>query len=321
MRVNNKLLTAFRRNEKFLIAAHISPDGDAIGSALALSSALESLGKRTFLYSRDPVPAYFAFLPGIGKFTYDIGPLLTEKPVLVLVDCNSPERAGLEQYSFERSIVIDHHETERDFGDVKWVERESAATGLMVFSLIKALGAELDKDMATNLFAAISVDTGSFRYGNTSSEALRACAELIEAGAEPGRLADLLYESWDRRRFHLLVEALNTLDIRDHVAMIHVTRKMLKKTGTSAEDTENFSNFPRMIGSVKISALLREVDRGAWKASLRSRGETNVAEIAEVFGGGGHRNAAGFRISGGLKTVKETLLKQAVDGKKKAGRH
>ncbi|MEW6107803.1 MAG: bifunctional oligoribonuclease/PAP phosphatase NrnA [Nitrospirota bacterium] len=311
MRVPKKILSGIRREKCILIATHINPDGDALGSAGALSAALESIGKDTFIYCRDPVPKSYRFLPGHDKFSPDIKNMLKADPMLILLDCNSPERASLDRYEFRTSVIIDHHETENEFGDIRWVDSKAAATGVMVFYLLKALDIKITKDIATNLYAAISVDTGTFRYSNTYAGVLRISADLIDAGAEPNRIADYLYERWDRKRFALLMMALNTLEIRRGVAMTHITKDMFRKTGAKPEDTENFSNFPRMIDSIKISAVFRDIGRGIWKVSLRSKGDVNVAKIAELYGGGGHKNAAGFRIRAGLKNAKESLLKTA----------
>ena len=308
MRIPRNLLAALRKEGPFLIAAHVDPDGDAIGSALALSVALESMGKKTFVFSRDPVPKYFRFLAGFEKFSSSLKDIVKEDPVLILLDCNTPARAAVEGYRFRKSIVIDHHETEKDFGDIRWIDHRAAATGLMIYYLLKALLITLTQDIAVNLYTAISVDTGTFRYSNTSAEVLRVSAGLVEAGADPNLIAVNLYESWDYKRFRLLVMALNTLEVRNRVAVIHVTQKMFKETATRSEDTEHFSNFPRMIGAIKMAVLLRELDNGEWKASLRSRGLVNVARIAEKFGGGGHNNAAGFKIKADLKNVKEALF-------------
>jgi len=309
MRTPKKVLSLLEHEDKFLIVTHINPDGDAIGSALALSLALESMGKETFVYDRDPVPRFYEFLPGHNRFRPDLKNILPVDPMLILLDCNSPARAAIDEYDFRYSLVIDHHETETDFGDTRWIKQEAAATGLMIYFLIKSLGVTMTKDMAVNLYTAISVDTGTFRYSNTTAEVLRVSADLIESGAEPNRIADYLYETWDMKRFHLFVATLNTLEIKDDMAMIHITKEMFRKTGTRAEDTENFANFPRVIRSVKISALLRELGNGEWKVSLRSRGDVNVARVAELFGGGGHRNAAGYKMRAELGSVKEALRK------------
>lgn len=308
MRTPKNLLAALAREDTFLIAAHIDPDGDAIGSALALSFALETMGKKTFIFSRDPVPKYYRFLAGHDRFLLRVKEVMKEDPVLILVDCNSPARAALEGYQFRKSIVIDHHETGKDFGDIRWIDHTSAATGVMIFYLLKALRVAITREIAVALYTAISVDTGTFRYSNTTADVLRISAELVATGADPGLIAVKLYESWDTKRFMLLVMALNTLEVRNKIAVIHITRKMFRETGTRSEDTEHFSNFPRMIGSIKMAVLLRELDNGQWKASLRSRGSVNVARLAEKFGGGGHENAAGFKIKAGLKAVKEALF-------------
>jgi phosphoesterase RecJ-like protein len=308
MKIPKEIVAVLKKEKVFLLATHLNPDGDAIGSALALSSALESMGKEVHVYNKDLVPEFYKFMPGTKRFRSGLKNSLSQKPVLILLDCNSAERAGLEKYSFRMSVVIDHHETERDFGDIRWVVPSAAATGLMVFYLIKAMGVRLTSDMAINLYTAVAVDTGTFRYSNTSSEVLRASAELIEAGADPAFISECLYERWEENRFGLLVMTLNNLEIKSNVAVMHITKNMFEKTGTKPEDTDNFSNLPRMIKSVKIAALFRDMGNGFWKASLRSKGNVNVAKIAELYGGGGHKNAAGFKIKGSLKSAKEKLL-------------
>ncbi|MBI5639035.1 MAG: bifunctional oligoribonuclease/PAP phosphatase NrnA [Nitrospirae bacterium] len=309
MKAPKKILSALGQGDSFFIATHINPDGDAIGSALALSMALEFQGKKTFVYSRDPIPLSYRFLPGYEKFRSRMTRNLGQNCTLVLLDCNSPERAALSAGGFRYSVVIDHHETEADFGDVRWIDSTAAATGIMVYRIIKTLGIPVTAAMASNLYTAVSVDTGTFRYSNTTAEVLRVGAELVTSGADPNHIADAIYETWGKKRFDLLIMTLNTLEIKNDLAITYISRDMFRKTGTQDEDTENFSNFPRMIDTVKVSALLRELDNGLWKASLRSKGAVNVAEIAEEFGGGGHKNAAGFRMRTDLKGLKTSLAK------------
>jgi len=309
MRTPKRLLSGLLKDDCFLIATHINPDGDAIGSSLALAEALVSLDKKIFLYDRDPVPQSYRFLPGHRKFSADLKKALRADPVLVLLDCNSPERAALGAVTFRKTVVIDHHETESAFGDLRWVAKDAAATGMLIYALIRSLGLGITPSMATNLYTAIAVDTGTFRYSNTTNEVLCAAAELVSAGAEPNSIAEHLYETWDYGRFRLFLMVMNTLEKKDGVAIVHVTAEMFRQTGTNAEDTENFANLPRRIDDVKVAAMLRETGSGEWKASLRSKGAANVARVAEQFGGGGHRNAAGFRIKGDLATAKKSLLK------------
>ena len=310
MNIPGNLLDFLRKGKQFFIATHISPDGDALGSSIALSLALESLGKETIIYDKDPVPEFYKFLPGHERFTQSISNLKFEISNLILLDCNELERTGIEKIEFVSSAVIDHHETEKEFGDIKWIEPHAAATGLMLFYIIKELGVKITKDIAINLYAAIAIDTGTFRYSNTTPEVLRVAAELIEAGADPSYIAESLYETWSESRFRLLLKVLNTLDINNSIAITLVTLDMFRETGASVEDTENFVGFPRLLKSVNISVLFREIENNYYKVSLRSKGkEMNVAKIAAAFGGGGHRNAAGCKIRSDFKTAKEKLLK------------
>jgi len=303
--IPGELIALIGKEKTFFIATHINPDGDALGSSLALSLALESLGKETALYGRDHIPELYHFLPGHERFSNVLPP---GRSPLIILDCNEPERAGLSDGSLPYSVVIDHHETVRDFGDIRWIDPAAPATGMMVYSLIKSLGVRITADMATNLYTAIAVDTGTFRYSNTDSEVLRVSAELVDSGADPGVISVALYESWSDGRFRLLLRVLDTLEVVGDIGISFVTRAMFAETGTTPEDTEHFSNFPRMMKRLTISAFFREVD-GGWKVSLRSRGEVDVARIAEMFRGGGHRNAAGYKVAADMKTAKEMLIK------------
>ncbi len=308
MKVPPEVLSFLKEQDRFFIATHINPEGDALGSSIALSMALEAMGKTTVVYDRDSVPEYYRFLPGHERVASSTSDLQTADFHLALLDCNIPERAGINGVQFRRVLVIDHHETEKDFGDIKWVRPDAAATGMMVFYLIKELGMKITQEIAVNLYAALTIDTGTFRYANTSAEVLKVAAELVEAGANPAFISTNLYETWSEKRFRLFIMALNTLEIRENVAFTAVTRGMFRETATTAEDTENFSGVPRMMKDIKISAFFRETDENHWKVSLRSKGDINVSRIASVFGGGGHKNAAGYRIKAPLNNAKEILM-------------
>lgn len=308
MKVPANLLAFLKEQDDFFIATHINPEGDALGSSLALSMALNAIGKKTVLFDQDGVPEFYRFLPGYERILRSYAELKTPDFNLLLLDCNTPRRAGIEGLDFKQAAVIDHHETESDFGDVRWIEPKAAATGMMIYPLIKELGIRLTKDIATNLYTAIAIDTGTFRFGNTTAEVLRVAAELADAGASPSFISASLYETWSEARFNLLRLALQTLEIRNRVAITFVNREMFRKTGAGPEDTENFSSFPRIVRDIKISAFFREVDDHYWKVSLRSKGDINVAVVATFFSGGGHKNAAGYFVKAPLEAAKETLL-------------
>lgn len=307
MNIPDKLIAMLRQGSSFVIASHIDPDGDTLGSALAISSGLEKMGKSCVLYGRDPVPEAYRFLPGSNKFTPTLPHLSSETPV-ILIDCNSPDRAGLDKADIPCSAVIDHHETASGFGEIIWIAPEAAATGLMIYHLLKKLDVEITKDMAVNLYTGIAIDTGTFRFSNTTSEVLKVSADLVDSGADPCLIAEAMYNSWTDNRFMLLIKILDTLEVVDDIAITYVSKKIFADTGTAPEHTENFSNFPRMMKSVSLSAFFTEMENGQWKASLRSKGRINVAAIARTFGGGGHKNAAGFTMKADLETVKQAFL-------------
>lgn len=314
------IVNLFKNNDKFIIATHMSPDGDGLGSALALSAAIEMLNKKTVLVCRDQIPYQCKLLPGHEKFiTLDklyssVADLKSYN--LVLVDCNDISRLIDKEQSQEiysvlsslNSVVIDHHETEKPFGNIKWIEPDAAATGLMVFYLIRELGIKISSEMAINLYAAIAVDTGHFRFNNTTSEVLRIAADLVDAGARSAEIYRYLFETWSEGRFELFIKVLNTLYKENGIAIVKVTKDMLKETHTSLDDIEHFVNFPKIMGDIKASVLFNEIDANYYKISLRSKDEINVAQVAEMFGGGGHKNAAGCRIRADFETAKSQLL-------------
>lgn len=295
----------------FFLSTHINPEGDALGSSLALSLALDLLGKRSIVFDIDGVPEIYNFLPQKERVITSLDGIETSEMSLVLLDCNEPQRAGVEGISFRRTAVIDHHIVEGDgFGDIRWIEPDAPACGLMVYSLLKALGVRMTPEIALNLYTAIAIDTGTFRYGNTTAESLEAAAELVRAGALPSFVAENLYETWSEARFRLLCKALSTIEISGGIATMVVTSEMFKETGASPEDTENFAGMPRMSKSVRLSALFRQMGKDSWKVSLRSKGDIDVSSVARSFGGGGHRNASGYKIESDLETAKRLLFER-----------
>lgn len=315
-----ELLAFLKREDKFLIVTHLNPDGDALGSAAALALALRQMGKDTLLLCRDRVPEQYEFLPEQELFvTFEAArslPLdLAQFKNLILVDCNEIRRTGMEKsplagLTFTTTAVIDHHETERTFGDIRWVVPPVAATGMMIHYLVRALGLTLTEAVAVNLYTAIVVDTGNFRYENTSAEVLAVAAALAGAGAQPHLINRAINETWSEGRFKLFTRMMSELELVDGIAISLVTRQLLAETGTTPDDTESFVSFPNVMRTVRMSILLREIDDRYYKVSLRSRGSVNVARIAESFGGGGHKNAAGCTIEGDLDAVKAELLKK-----------
>ena len=301
-----EIVKAIKAGKSFIITTHVNPDGDALGSAIALAMALKHAGKKVIVYNRDGVPDTYGFLPGADIVQTSPGDSRAE--TIILVDCNNLARAGLQDCgSCKTSIVIDHHDTDNDFGDVKWIEPDTPATGMMILELIRALKIPLSRDMAQNLYVAVTLDTGTFRYANTTAKALRMGAELTEAGADPGYVADRLYSNWTSNRFSLFRKVLESLDMEGSICFMIISMNMIEETSTSHGDTENFVNFPLLMDRVKATVLLKEIEADRWKVSMRSKGDINVALVAENFNGGGHHNAAGCTIDGRYEDIRKTL--------------
>jgi bifunctional oligoribonuclease and PAP phosphatase NrnA len=293
----------------FLVATHIDPDGDAVGSAFAFALALSSLGKHVDVYFDDRVPYRYAFLPG-PDVIHELPD--REYDTVFVLDCGTLFRIGKgqERVASHKSIVnIDHHTTNDFYGAVNLVDPAASSTGEIVYRLLKALKIKIDKDIAVNIYTAVFTDTGSMRYENTGLEAFRICEEMVRAGVVPAYVANKVYESHPKERFILLGEVLCTLKTyNDTVAVAHVTADMFSKTGTNREFSDGFVEIIKEIQGVEVAILIREINRHLYKISMRAKGTVDVAAICTVFGGGGHKNAAGCKMEGTIDQVQENLL-------------
>lgn len=304
--IPNELIDLIRNNEHFCIAAHERPEGDAIGATVALGLGLRKAGKTVYLFNKDGTPEGLRFLP----YSEDIS---TVKPsrafdALIIVDCNSLKRVGVDGFNAKRVAVIDHHLSESGYGDIRWIDSHAVATGELIYKLFQALSIEIDKDIAVNLYTSIFTDTGGFKYSNTKPDTLRIASDLMETGINTWAIVRALYENVPFRRLKLLSLALQTLEKNDSVAWLTVTTTMYGETGAKSEDTEEFVNYARSIQGVEVGVFFREVKQGLYKISLRSKETVNVAAIAETYGGGGHFNASGCTVEGSLEEVQAKIL-------------
>lgn len=315
-----ELIDIFTEKEKFLILSHLTPDGDAFGSSVALKFLLEQLYKKADIYSELPLPSQYKFLPGTENIK-NINLLSVEGfDVLVLVDCNNPSRVSYDEEIVEKikkfsgsKVVIDHHIEDNAFQDfecVKWIEPEVAATAIMIYYLFRSMGGEITPEIATNLYTGIIVDTGNFQFDNTDDKVLSIASELVRAGANPSYIYQQCFESWSIERFKLFIRMLNSVEIIPPVALACINRSDFKETFTTEHDTERFVEFLRILKNVKITALFREIEKGSFKVSLRSKGDFDVSIVARQFGGGGHKNAAGYRIKASFEEARIKLLEK-----------
>jgi len=295
---------------RVLLLGHVHPDADVLGTLFALGLALERAGWSPTFAGPHPVPDVLAFLPGSDR--YEVWSRAAEPfPVIVLTDCPNHARTEglLEQARGPESRVfnIDHHPDNRRYGTLDWIDPEAAATGEMVHELIGALGLPVTPDIALNLFTAIHTDTGSFRYSNTTARTFRIAAALTRAGADPALVSDRLYQRRAPGSLNELGEVLRRVAVSEdgRIAWLTVPRGLVSDAFVSAED---LVSYPRSLDGVRVAILLREEAPGTVKVSLRAKGDVAVNRIAGRFGGGGHENAAGCTVPGGLDDVARTML-------------
>jgi len=314
------ILHQVKRSDHILIASHTEPDGDALGSLLALGLALTKIGKKTTLYNESSVPAVYRFLPAVKRIVHHVKKPSCYDTALIL-DCGDISRLGSDCESIEKIacvINIDHHISNTGFGDIQCVDTEACATSEIVYRLISEFGVSIDRQMATCIYTGILTDTGSFRFSNTNQAAFAISREMAEIGVEPYDVAQHVFGTYSLGRIKLLNLALDSIEISENgkMSIMTVTKNMLETTGTQPEDVDGLINYARRIQDVKVAALIQEPKNGVCKAqnrrkyhvSLRSDGSVDVAAIASAFGGGGHYSAAGFQIETTLFDLKSEII-------------
>ncbi len=307
------ILEALRRGERFLVCSHTRPDGDAVGSMLAMKILLEQLGKRADLVTAERIPKVHRGLPGAEEIRtaervegpYDAA---------ILLECDGLERTrllGLERFFL---VNIDHHATGREFANLNWIDRGAASVGELVYRLAKAAGATVTPQMATCLYTTVLTDTGGFCYGSTQASTFDLARELVLAGADPIRIAHNVYFSTPASKLLLLGAALGNLKHEERLAWLWVTVEDMARTGASEEDCEGIVNFALCASGVEAAVFLRQMPDERIQLSLRSKGRVNVAAIAGRLGGGGHESAAGCTLNGPLERALDEVLDQVRRG-------
>jgi len=306
------LLAVFRSHSRFLLTSHARPDGDAVGSVLALAEVLDQLGCKADIVLADPVPFVYRTLPNLHRIHHtasadDVDPSRTA-PVIVL-ECDGIARTGLLGLESRTLINIDHHASGRLFGSINWIDEHACAVAAMVYRLAIAANVEITPSMATCLYAAILSDTGSFTYASTDADTFALVHHLANRGASPGQIARDVYFSNPASKIRLLGAALSNLQCDGNLAWSWVTSEDMDRVGAEAEDCEGVVNYLISIDGVESAVFLREVpDASQFRLSIRSKGKLDVAQVAEHFGGGGHRSASGCTLDGPLGVATERIL-------------
>ena len=300
-----QVLQLIDRSQTIFVAAHENPDGDAIGSTLALTVALREMGKDVVAYNHDQAPLEYAFLPGYDTVVNELDESQSFDAGFVLDSGELTRAGGWIRERCQTLVNIDHHPYSEDFGDIYYVDTEACATGVLIYRLLQAAGHQVSNDVATCIYTAILSDTGSFRYSNANPEAFHVAGEMVAAGVDPWSIASGLYESQEEGRLRLLSLALPTLRV-SHCglyASIAVTLDMYDATGAIENFTDRFINYPRSIRGVEVAIFFRQLKKDSFKVGFRSMGKVDVGALARAMNGGGHHNAAGAIVEGSLESV------------------
>lgn len=291
---------------KMVIVSHISPDGDTLGSSLALAHALRMLGKEVMLNVDDDIPSVFSFLPGIGEYMRFSPDDSVPADLLIVIDASSADRAGNAMNVVKaRSVLnIDHHKTNTHFADYLYLDSDAAATAEIIYSLLLELGTELNTEIATCIYEGLYTDTGSFKYSNTTSRTLSIASALLTYGVNPSLISDNM-EVKSRSQVEMLGKVLETLTfLRDgKIAYVEVAPELYDYN----VDTDTFVSYPRYIEGVEVALLFKQVEENLTRVSFRSK-QVDVAKIALSFGGGGHQKASGCSIHAPLKEAESVVL-------------
>jgi len=311
-----KIINHLKNSNHIIIASHKDPDGDAIGSLIAMGLALEALNKNITLYNESPIPSAYRFLPSVERIVRQIKGTNTYDTAIIL-DCADFQRIGKLSSVISKIPVIiniDHHITNTIFGNFNLIDTSACAATVIIYNLLKEMALPINSAIATSIYTGILTDTGSFRFSNTTKSAFAICEKMVEAGVDPYNVAMHVYGRYSLGQIKLLNMALESIEISDNgkMSMMILTKNMIDETGTRPEDIHGLINYAKSIENIKIAALIHELSHN-YHVSLRSDGTVDVAMIAGSFGGGGHNRAAGFSIESTLSDIKTQMLNIAVE--------
>jgi phosphoesterase RecJ-like protein len=300
-----QLADEIRKRQRFVITSHVRPDGDAIGSALAMAYALRHLGKEARVVFRDAPPAPLQVFPGVSDI--EVSEHVDDPgDAVIVMESGSLDRTGVKGLDAGFVINIDHHLGNSMYGALNWFDLSAAACGEMVFDLVKALGAPLTQEIATHVYIAILTDTGSFHYSSISPRTFDICRQCVEAGVDPPSVARSIFDSNNLGRLKLFGAVLSQmeLDPSGRMATVYVDHKLADKCGGTYEDTEGLINLPLTVKEIQAVVFFKEDAPEEWRISMRSKGEVDINAVAKQFGGGGHKNASGCSARGPIGELK-----------------
>ena len=304
-----RIADAIRARQRFVISSHSRPDGDSIGSQLAMALALRALGKDVTVVNFDPAAPQFMAFPGVRDIV--IAPAVEgEFDAAIIMECSDYARtdvAGLDRFF---TINIDHHPGNTGYGQINWFDPRAAACAEMVFDVVQALGVQMSPEIAVHVYIAILTDTGSFHFSNLSPRTFDICRQLLEAGVDPVRVARQVYDNSSVGRLKLCGAVLTGLrvDPTGRIAVLYLDQQMAGATGATYDDTEGVINQPLTVKEVLAVIFFKQSQGSHYRVSLRSKGEVDIGAVAKQFGGGGHKNAAGCSVDGPIDELRNIFV-------------
>lgn len=301
---------AIRQRQRFLLTSHARPDGDSIGSQLAMAFALDALGKQVRIVNSDAAPEHYQGFPGMERIQIASSADVSDVDGVIVMECGDLARTGVAGLEHRFVINIDHHLGNTMYGAVNWFDESAAACGEMVFDVIRALGVPLSFEIATHIYLAILTDTGSFHHSNITPRTFDICRQTVEAGVNPAAMARRVFDSNSFGKLKLIGALLDSMELADEgrLAILYLDDTMLEACGCTNNDTEGLINLPLTAREIQAVVFFKVTTDNAVRVSMRSKYDVDVRKVANAFGGGGHKNAAGFTVNGTLADVRHGIL-------------
>jgi len=313
------IVDAIRSRQRFVLSSHARPDGDSIGSQLAMAYALRALGKEVTVVNADAAPGPLMTFPGVPDIIV-ADRVDGDFDAAIIMECGSLDRTGVTGLDRAFVINIDHHPGNSGYGQINWFDAGAAACGEMVFDLVRALGVGLSLEIATHVYVAILTDTGSFHYSNITPRTFDISRQTLEAGVDPVLVARHVYDSNNMGRLRLFGAVLSAMQIdpTGRIAIVYLDHDMARTAGGTYEDTEGLINLPLTVKEIDAVVFFKQTEGDQYRVSLRSKGDIDIGLVAREFNGGGHKNAAGCTITGGIDALRKLFIEkieQAIDGR------
>ena len=309
-----RIREAILSRQRFLITSHARPDGDSIGSQLAMAFALDALGKTVRIVNSDAAPDHYQEFPGMERIEIASAVSRPDVDAVIVMECSDLSRTGVGGLEGQFILNIDHHAGNRMYGAVNWYDISAAACGEMVFDVIASLGVPLTREIATHIYLAILTDTGSFHHSNITPRTFDICRQCVDAGVNPAVMARRVFDSNSFGKLKLIGALLDDMELVDEgrLAVLHLDDEMLKTTGSTQNDTEGLINLPLTAREIQAVVFFKLGADGIVRVSMRSKYDVDVREVAASYGGGGHKNAAGFTAPGNVADVKDEIIGRLV---------